>query len=209
MSFDFATILYEEAFQSGIVIAAVVARGNGEIVYMTDNWSVEPSDIKQCISNWQKKAQFVKFQGIKYACLMNQPEYFSGVNYKDKAFLIGAATPDPEDQYYILGYAPPGSNGTNGYVDVTRAANRMRSGGSFMDANATMGKFSADDVANGAGGAIDPALKQEIDGFLQWIKDPEGLQGYIRYYIDQNDMNVIPHLSAAYNKFRQVSFWIS
>ena len=104
MVIDFGGILQSQVFDMGIVIAAVVARINGEIVYCSDNWSVDPADVKQCISAWQKKGQFVKFQDIKYSCLMNQPEFFSGVNYKEKSFIVGAASPDASDQYFILGY---------------------------------------------------------------------------------------------------------
>ena len=204
---DFAGILQRQVFDMGIVIAAVVARMNGEIVYISDNWSVDPSDIQQCISKWQTRGQFVTLQDVKYSCLMNQPEYFSGINYKEKSFLIGAASPDENDRYYVLGYAPPGANGTNAYVDVVRAANNMRMGGSYLDASAQLGKHDSSEIAGdaaGAGGGVDPALKQEIDGFLGWIRDTQGLPAYIQYYLDQNDPNVIAKLAKAYNDFRQV-----
>ena len=211
MPIDFEEICQRQIFDMGLCTAAVVARMNGEIMYISNNWSVEPDDIAQCISNWQKRGQFVKLQGIKYSCLMNQPEYFSGINYAEKSFLIGAASPDASDQYFILAYAPPGSSGTNAYVDVVRAANQMREGGgTYMDNSAQMGKYDSSEVAGGggaaapAGGSVDPAIKQEVDGFLQWINDPNGLAGYIKHYLDENNTAVLQKLAKAYNDFRNV-----
>jgi hypothetical protein len=206
---DFEGIL-NELFNMGIIIAAVVARRNGEIVYTSSNWSVEPSDIAKCVKQWQAKGQYVNLQGVKYSCLLNEVDYFSGTNYKEKTWLFGAASPiENDERYYVLGYGPAGINGTNAYVDVTRAANRMKEAGSYMDASAEFGKYDEQPAEGGAapaaaGAAIDPALKQEIDGFIQWIRDPNGLSGYIKYYLDNNDANVLGKLSQAYNSFRQV-----
>jgi hypothetical protein len=202
MPIQFEAIM-TDLFNKGIVIAGVVCRNNGEIVYISSNWSVEPSDLAQCIKGWQARSQFVNLQSIKYSLLMNTPEYFSGINYKDKTWLFGAASPGDE-KYYVIGYAPAGANGTNAYVDVVRAANQMKEGGAYA-AEAQFGKYQDKPAAGGAGGGgIDPALKQEVDGFLQWIKDPNGLAGYIDYYLQQNDPNVIPKLAKAYNDFRRV-----
>ncbi len=210
MPIDFENILQTQVFDMGICVAAVVARRDGEIVYISNNWSVEPDDIAQCISTWQKRGQFVKLQDIKYSCLMNQPEYFSGINYKEKSFLIGAASPDEDDRYYVLAYAPPGASGTNGYVDVVRAANKMRENAETYASDEEFGKYDSSEVAGGgggggtAGGSIDPELKQEIDGFIQWINDPNGLAGYIKHYINENDTQVLSKLAKAYNDFRNV-----
>ena len=68
-----------------------------------------------------------------------------------------------------------------------------------------LGMYTASAAAPAPAAArVDPSLKQEIDGFLQWIKDPNGLSGYISYYLQQNDPNVIAKLAKAYNDFRQV-----
>ena len=204
MPIDFEGII-TELFNKGIVIAAVVARKNGEIVYISSNWSVEPNDISQCIKKWLAHSQFVKFQDIKYALLMNTEEYFSGVNFKERSFLLGAASLDENDRYYVLGYAPPGVDGKSAYVDVVRAANQMKEGGTYLDAGAQLGKYEDAEVAGAsAAGGGDSAVKQEVEGFLSWIKDPNGLSGYIQYYLDQNDPTVLAKLGKAYNDFRQV-----
>ena len=51
---------------------------------------------------------------------------------------------------------------------------------------------------------IDLTLKQEIDNFLVWIKNPEGLAAYIDYYVNLNDQGKIAQLAQIYNKFRQI-----
>ena len=210
MPIDFEGIL-NDLFAMGIVIAAVVTKNNKEIVYTSSNWSVEPDDLTKCVSKWQGGGQIVHLQGVKYSCLMNQREYFSGVNYKEKTWLFGAASPEEEGvRYYIIAYAPAGSNGTNAYVDVARAANRMKEAGSYMDQNAQLGKYDEEPAAEGGAAApaaaanIDPALKTEIDGFLTWLKDPEGVSAYIKYYLDQNDAAALAKLAKAYNDFRSV-----
>jgi hypothetical protein len=216
MPINFEAIM-NELFSKGLVIAGVVSRSNGQIVYISSNWSVDPADLQQCITKWQSRGQFTMLQNIKYSLLMNTAEYFSGVNYKDKTWLCGAASLDPNDRYYVIGFAPAGVDGKSAYVDTTRAANQMREGGAYIAPDKALGKFSATDVAAGAktgaaaattaapaAATVDPNLKAEIDGFIQWLKDPNGLAGYIQYYLNQNDPNVLAKLAKAYNDFRQV-----
>ncbi len=207
MTIDFEGIL-KELFSKDIVIAAVVCRYDGEIVHSSSNWVVEQSDLAQCIKKWKSRGQFTFLQDRKYALLMNTPEYFSGVNFKDKDFLLGAASLDENDRYYVIGYAPAGVSGRNAYVDVARAANQMKEGTTYMDDSAKMGKYDdsqvTGDAGAAAGGMVDNSLKQEIDGFLSWIGDSNGLSGYIQYYLDQNDPVVLTKIAKAYTDFRRI-----
>lgn len=207
MPINFDQIM-NDLYASGLIIAGLVSRKNGQVQYMSSNWSVEQTDISKCINGWSSRSQFVMLQGVKYSMLLCQPEYFSAINYKEKSWLVGAQSPEENgDRYYVIAYAPPGADGKNAYVEVARAANRMKEGGSYLDPNAQLGKAvegGAAAPAAPAGAAIDPALKQEIDGFITWLKDPNGLSGYISYYLAQNDANVIAKLAKAYNDFRQV-----
>jgi hypothetical protein len=79
MPIDFNAIM-SDLFSAGLVIAGVVSKKSGEIVYCSSNWSVDPQDLKNCISGWSQKAQFVMLQGIKYSMLMSQADYFSAIN---------------------------------------------------------------------------------------------------------------------------------
>jgi hypothetical protein len=48
---------------------------------------------------------------------------------------------------------------------------------------------------------IDPNLEIEVETFLEWIKDPEGLAGFIKYYLRENDSEMISRLSRIYQQF--------
>ena len=209
MPIDFEGIC-NELFAKGIVIAAVVARTNGEIVYISSNWEVESDDLAKCIKKWKSRSQFLYLQGEKYSLLLNTAEYFSGVNFKERSFLLGAISMDENDQYVVIGYAPAGVDGKSGYVDVTRAANQMQEGGTaYLDANQQLGKYDEEAPAEAAAESyqvegVDDALVEEVNGFLTWIKDSNGLAGYIQYYLDQDDEAVLARLAEIYGDFRNV-----
>lgn len=198
--------IFTELFNKGIIIAAVVARRNGEIVHISSNWNLDPADVKQCVDKWQKKSQFTKLQDRKYSLLMNTDEYFSGVNYKARDFLVGAVSPDDgSERYYVLGYAPSGTDGRSAYVDLVRAANKMKESGSYIADGQEMGKYDSSEVATEASsGGVQSDLQEEINGFLEWIKNPEGFSAYVQYYLDQNDPEVLAKIAKAYNDFRAV-----
>ena len=45
---------------------------------------------------------------------------------------------------------------------------------------------------------VDPNLKAEMEGFLQWLRDPTGLSGYIRQALEKNDRKVLKKLGPLY-----------
>ena len=55
-----------------------------------------------------------------------------------------------------------------------------------------------------AGVNFDSQLKGEVQSFLEWIKDSEGLSGYINYYLQQNNPSIISELSKIYSELRQI-----
>jgi len=55
-----------------------------------------------------------------------------------------------------------------------------------------------------AGDKIDPKMRGEVQSFLEWIKDSEGLSGYIAYYLLQNNTTIISELSKIYSELRQI-----
>jgi len=98
-------------------------------------------------------------------------------------------------------------------MDVQRALASLSSKGTYMDANAQLGgdqpQMAAAASTTGVapvsgGGSVDPQLQGEIKAFLDWIKDSEGLVGYINYYLQQNDTNIISELSKIYSELRQI-----
>jgi len=70
------------------------------------------------------------------------------------------------------------------------------------DGNSPLGGEIRPSVSAGAN--IDPKLKSEVQSFLEWIKDSEGLSGYITYYLQQNNPTIISELSKIYAELRKV-----
>jgi len=90
----------------------------------------------------------------------------------------------------------------------------MSSKTAYMDSGAQLGAKSAGmagaSSAGGDGGApsggvnVDPQLKSDIQAFLDWVKDSEGLSGYITYYLQQNNAQIITSLSQIYTELRTI-----
>lgn len=51
---------------------------------------------------------------------------------------------------------------------------------------------------------IDPQLESEIQNFLDWVRDSEGLAGYIKYYLQENNTQIISELSKIYYELRKI-----
>ena len=52
--------------------------------------------------------------------------------------------------------------------------------------------------------SVDAETRGIVKAFLDWVKDPEGLAGYISYYLAQNDPHVISELSKIFKEFKQI-----
>ena len=91
-------------------------------------------------------------------------------------------------------------------MDVQRTVSNMSTQGPYMDASAQMGGVASTgaQASVSAVSTVDPQLKGEIQSFLDWIKDSEGLSGYINYYLQQNNTQIISELSKIYNELRQI-----
>jgi hypothetical protein len=209
---DFATVVNELITAYPDALAVAVLDLNGKIVYQTSNWDVS-ADVERLMQAWRStSAQFVHVQGVKYSILQCVTERLIATNFGKQGHLVGASTPD--QSFRIIAYISPEAQGWNqaAYPTIARAAAMLAGGSSISEAARIEAKSSGNTGGvQGAKGApapvapsIDPALKTEIDGFLQWIKDPQGLSGYIEYYLNANDMNVIPKLAAVYNEFRKI-----
>ncbi len=51
---------------------------------------------------------------------------------------------------------------------------------------------------------VNPVLKAEIEGFLEWIKIPSGLQAYIVNALNANDYKVISQLAKIYQELYDI-----
>ncbi|MFX0039830.1 MAG: hypothetical protein ACFFCY_11990 [Promethearchaeota archaeon] len=182
----------------------------GKILFTTSKWDVK-SDIREVIAKWASgNAQFVTLAGIRYSILQMEPERFIGTNRKNKGHLIGAATPDGKN--YMLAHIRPKAKGWfhMAYPAVARAAAMLKKG-SQSEFIKTKVEMKEEETFESTAGelatyqappspTVDPYLKTEIEGFIQWINNPQGLGGYISNVLHQNDQHRISKLAELYNE---------
>ncbi len=212
MSADPATAVYNLMQEDPSIIAAAVLKGK-EIIYTTDNWDIS-ADVGRVVSSWiGQNARHIMVTGVKYSILQMEAERFVAMSYKGEKSIVAAK----DDEHKLIVYVGPDGDGRGAAMEVQKALGTMRSGASFMDPNAQMGQKSSQmEGAASAGGttvgatpsvggtSVNPQLQVEIKAFLDWIKDGEGLAGYVSYYLKQNNAQIISELSKLYNELRQI-----
>ncbi len=196
----------------------VVIDKQGKILLSTGKWDVK-KDIKGVINSWVKgNAQFVTLDEIRYSILQMEPERFVATNRKNKGHLIGATTPDGKTSF--VAYIKPKAKGWfhMAYPAVARAAAMLMKGSEskFIETKIDLSDVSESNIVESSNAytsnvfiqkpTIDPSLKAEIDGFLQWIKNPQGLSGYISYVLQQNDTYKISQLAQLYSEFYKIFY---
>lgn len=179
------------------IIAVAVISGN-DIIYSTDNWDIS-ADIGRVVSSWSSmNAQFVMISGVKYSMLQCTTERLVATSIRGEGHIVGAK----DEKHKIIAYVEPDGPMNAAYVDTARCLHSLSSTGPYMDASAQMGK--AMPAESSAAPSVDPQLKGEIQAFLDWIKDADGLSGYINYYLQQDNAQIISELSKIYAELRQI-----
>jgi len=198
-------------------LKVVVVSNDGKVLYSTKNWNVK-GDIKGVLSSWMSgSAQSINLDGIRYSVLQMEPERFIATNQHKKGHLIGAST--PEGAIYMLAHIKPKAKGWFhlAYPAVARAAAMLTKGSKskFIETELElsseaemMKKVTSRDYSTAPASVepvyIDPTLKVEIEGFLEWIKNPQGLTSYISYYLQQNDSYRISRLAEIYQELYRI-----
>ncbi|MHA2366859.1 MAG: hypothetical protein ACXAC7_23105 [Candidatus Hodarchaeales archaeon] len=199
MSVDPATAIYNLMQSEPTIIAAVVLRGS-EIVYSTDNWDVS-ADMSRVVSSWASmNAQFVMISGVKYSLLQCTSERLVATSIRGEGHIVGAK----DEEHKVLAYVEPDGPMNAAYMETARILRSMSSTGSYIDPNAQLGQKGQTAGPASATPSIDPQLKGEIQAFLDWIKDSDGLSGYINYYLQQNNAQIISSLSSIYAELRRI-----
>ena len=190
------------------IIAAAVLKGK-EIIYTTDNWDIS-ADVDRVVSSWTgQNAQFIMVSGVKYSVLQIGAERLVAMSYKGEGSIVAAK----DDEHKLITYLDPDGYGIGAAMEVQRALGDLSTKTSYLDSNIQLGQAGAQvggaisagvAPSAGAGPSVDPQLKGEIQSFLDWIKDTEGLSGYINYYLQQNNAQIISELSKIYNELRQI-----
>jgi len=180
------------------IIAAAVIRGKNEIIFSTDNWDIS-ADLSRVVSSWiGQNAQFIMVSGVKYSILQCEPERLVATSIRGEGSIVAAK----DDEHKLIAYLEPDGYAPGAAMDVQRTLTSMSSKTPYLDSNAQLGTDTP--AAASATPSIDPQLKGEIESFLEWINDAEGLSGYINYYLQQNNAQIISELSKIYNELRQI-----
>ncbi len=212
MPTDAATAVYNLMQEDPSIIAAVVVKGK-EIIYTTDNWDIS-ADVGRVVSSWiGQNARHIMVTGVKYSILQMEAERFVAMSYKGEGSIVAAK----DDEHKLIVYVGPDGDGRGAAMEVQKALGAMSSGASYMDQGAQMGQktsqmgetaFAGGDTVGATpsvgGTSVNPQLQGEIKTFLDWIKDGEGLAGYVSYYLQQNNAQIISELSKLDNELRQI-----
>ncbi|MFX0083778.1 MAG: hypothetical protein ACFE94_18660 [Candidatus Hodarchaeota archaeon] len=208
MPVDPATAVYNLMQADPNIIAAAVIKGK-EIIYTTDNWDIS-GDVDRVISSWVgQNAQFIMVSGVKYSILQMETERLVAISFAGEGSICAAK----DEEHKLICYLQPDGDARGAIMDVQRAVGTMSTQGPYMEVNAQLGQQTSQIggastagrmVATGGGSSVDPQLQGEIKAFLDWIKDSEGLAGYVSYYLQQNNAQIISDLSKIYNELRQI-----
>ncbi|MFX1308473.1 MAG: hypothetical protein ACFFB6_10840 [Promethearchaeota archaeon] len=208
MPVDPQTAIYNLMQADPNIIAAAVIKGK-EIIYTTDNWDIS-GDVDRVVSSWiGQNAQFIMVSGVKYSILQMESERLVAISLKGEGSICAAK----DEEHKLICYLQPDGDARGAIMDVQRAIGSMSTQGPYLDNSVQMGqKASQMGGATSTGvnssvmadSSVDPQLKGEIQSFLEWIKDSEGLAGYINYYLQQNNAQIISELSKIYNELRQI-----
>ena len=198
MSTDPATAIYNLMQTDPSILAVAVLKGK-DIVYSTDNWDIS-GDVGRLVSSWAgQNAQSVMVSGVKYSVLQCEQERLVAISMKGEGSICAAK----DDEHKIICYLEPDGDARGAVMDVQRTLGSLSSNTPYLDGNSQLGTVGGR-VQPSAGANIDPQLKGEVQSFLEWIKDNEGLSGYINYYLQQNNTTIISELSKIYSELRQI-----
>ncbi|MBN1215240.1 MAG: hypothetical protein JXA99_07320 [Candidatus Lokiarchaeota archaeon] len=182
------------------ILAVAVITGKDNITYQTNNWDISP-DIGQVISSWTgQNAQFIKISGVKYSILQMTAERLTAISIRGEGSIVAAK----DDEHKIIAYVSPDGDMRGSMMDTARALGEMSTKTSYLNDSTSLGKGYTAPVQSVGGHNIDPGLKSEIQLFLDWVKDNEGLAGYIKYYLQQNNIQIISQLSKIYISLKTI-----
>ena len=196
---DPATVVHNLLQKDPSIIAAAVIQGRDTILHSTDNWDIT-SDVGKVISSWNSlNARFVMVSGVKYSVLQCTSERLVATSIRGEGHIIGSK----DEEHKILVYLEPDGEPMGATMDTARAISELSSKQTYIDPNSQLGTAGGNSQPSVAAN-IDPQLKGEVQSFLEWIKDSEGLSGYINYYLQQNNTPIISELSKIYSELRQI-----
>ncbi len=187
-----------------------MVNNKAKILHSTSNWKVA-KDIKGVLASWGSgNALFVNMGGIRYSVLQMVPERFIATNRKKKGHLVGSSIPGT-DMYIIAHIKSKAKSWMHmAYPAIARAAAMMKKGSKaqFIETEVDVSEDSelADRSSRMVQPSIDPYLKSEVEGFLEWIKNPQGLISYLLHSLQENDPYRISKLAEIYNELYRIFY---
>lgn len=180
------------------IIAAAVIEGKNSIVYSTENWDIS-ADVGRVIQSWvAQNAQFIMISGVKYSILQCEPERLVATSIRGEGSIVAAK----DDERKIIAYLEPDGYTPGAAMDVQRSLFSMSNKSPYISSETQLGKEVA--PAASVKTSVDPQLKGEIQAFLDWVNATDGFSGYINYYLQQNNNQIISELSKIYYEFRKI-----
>jgi len=188
----------------------VVVNKKAKILHSTGSWNVS-KDVKGLLASWGSgSAQFVNMSNIRYSVLQMTPERFIATNRKKKGHLVGSSIPGTDA--YLIAHIKPKAKGWEhmAYPAISRAAAMMIKGtkSQFIETKVDVSDESElADVSSRLGPpSVDPYLKAEVEGFLEWIKNPQGLTSYLFQSLQENDPYRISKLAEIYDELYRLFY---
>lgn len=196
---DYETLVYKLMLDLSSIYSVVIVEGENDIIYSTDNWDIS-ADIVNICSSWNSmKAPFIMVFGVKFTMLECEIDSMVTTSLLGKGHIIGVK----DEERKIITYVESDGDIKAAIVELSRILRALSSKEPYMDKNA---QFSTEDIvpSKKEENFVDPLLISEIVTFLFWIKNPNGLQSYINYFLQQNDAQIIAELAKIYSDLVQV-----
>ena len=193
MPLDYESLVSNLMQTAPSILAVAIVEDKNEIVYSTNNWDIR-EDITLICSSWNSmKAPFIMVSGVKYTMLECEIDSMVATSILGKGHIVGVK----DEEWKLVTYVEPEGDRKAALVELSRILRTMSFKEPYLDPNA---QFETEYEGSGTLGAefVNPQLKSEIEEFLNWIKNPEGLIGYINYYSQQNNAQMISELAKIY-----------
>lgn len=204
MSSDYPTIVNQFMQLQPSVIAMAILKGNA-IVYSTDNWDIS-NDVRTLSGGWDSmNIQFIMISGIKYTTLELSIDTLVATSLKGEGHIIGFK----DNLFKLVAYVTPDGDVKSAVVEATRVIRYLNPPQSYVDPNVKFApKYSLEAEEPIAAPTpvieMDPVLKSEIQGYIDWIDDPDGLRAYLGFYLQQNDTQKISALAKTYAELKDL-----
>ena len=182
------------------ILAVAFVEGNNNIVYSTNNWDIS-SEISNISAGWSMlKLPSVNISGGKYITLQLEVDSLVATSVSGDGHIVGFK----DDERKIITYVTPEGDRKAAIVELSRMLSSIGSQTPYISEDVKLtAKYNLDESALKTS-IVDPQLESDIKTFLAWLKDENGMQGYLNYYLQKNDEKVLTQLAKIYSEFREV-----